>query len=225
MPALPNYPNVLKLRTLFQVGADSGVSTTLHFTYSGTAPANAICDDIAGTWLGSAATNMAPAMETGNALLGATVTDLTTPTSGFGESLATTAGTRGSSPLPAGACVLVNQPFARRYRGGKSRTYWPFGEGGDLVTAQDWNPTAVVDFTDAIQLTLDSVLGVAFGGTTIVSLCSISYYHGFTPVTNPITGRTRDVPTVRSVAIAPDVISTFSINPKVASQRRRNLHG
>jgi hypothetical protein len=221
MPALPDYPNVLKVRTLFEVGTDATVATTWHFAYTGTAPSNATCTTIAADILAGAVTHLLPAMSGSVNLLGVQVQDLTSATAGFGESLGTHSGTRSGSPLPGSTCVLINQPIDRRYRGGKPRTYWPFGSGADLTDPQAWASAAISDFIDAIQLYLDVILALVVSGTTISDWVSISYYSGFTAVLNPITGRTRDVPKVRSAAIAPDVINTFTVNPKPGSQRRR----
>jgi hypothetical protein len=224
MPALPDYPNVLKVVHRFQSGADADVACSWHFGYTGTAPSNSTCDAIAAAVLAGAVTNFLPVMSDDVQLTGVTVQDLTSATAGAGESLGAHTGTRSGGPLPAAACVLINQPIARRYRGGKPRTYWPFGAAGDVASTQDWVSGSLTDFTAAIQLQLDVILAIVESGTTISDWVSISYYEGFTAVLNPITGRTRDVPKVRTAAIAPDVINTFLVNPKVASQRRRNLH-
>jgi len=64
-------------------------------------------------------------------------------------------------------------------------------------------------------------LAAASGTTTITAWVSISQYAGFTAVQNVITGRWRNVPKPRTVAIAPDNINTFHLDLKPASQRRR----
>ena len=92
MPPLPDYPHVLKIRTLFLVGADLNVSTTVHFTYSGTAPTDAVCTTIAGDIYTAAVADLVSLIGDENQLHGVQVQDLTSPTSGFGEHIADTLG-------------------------------------------------------------------------------------------------------------------------------------
>ena len=58
----------------------------------------------------------------------------------------------------------------------------------------------------------------------VVDQVNVSYYEGFEVVTDLRTGRSRDVPQLRPGGPAVDKITGFSINPKLGSQRRRNLH-
>lgn len=216
---------MLRIDTLFDVGTDDDVSTRTHFTYSGTAPSNATCVTIAHDIYTLAVTNFVPLLGNESNLTGVRVTDLTSPTSGVGQYLTVTAGSRGSGdPLAAEVCALWNLGITRRYRGGKPRAYWPFGIGSDLLSRQAWESASITAFEVGLNAWFGGVQEIVESGTTVVALCSISYYEGFTAVTNPITGRTRDVPKVRSVAIAPDIISLVAINPKPGSQRRRQQH-
>ena len=221
MPPLPDYPHVLKVRTLFLVGADLNVSTTVHFTYSGTAPTDAVCTTIAGDIYTAAVADLVSLIGDENQLHGVQVQDLTSPTSGFGEHIADTLGGRTGNPLPASTCALQNFPIARRYRGGKPRVYWPFGTSADLLNPSSWTTGFVTDVETGTGDYFTGIAAVSEGGCTLTELVSISYYEGFTAVTNPITGRTRDVPTPRSAAIAPDVVLGIPLNQKPASQRRR----
>lgn len=224
MPALVDYPGVLKVRTHFTIGSDINVVTGLHFTYTGTPPSNATCATIASNIYGNAVTTLQNMMADGTNLVGVDVQDLTTPTSGFGEHLATTAGTRGTDVLPAGVAVLQNFPINRRYRGGKPRAYWPFGKASDLLNPSTWDTAFVAAAEAALGGYFVGIVASGSGGCTIVELVSISYYSGFTAVQNPITGRWRNVPKPRTVAIAPDPVLSVPVNPKPGSQRRRNLH-
>ena len=127
--------------------------------------------------------------------------------------------------LSGGTALLQNLQIARRYRGGKPRRYWPVMVAADLTTPQEWDITTLATMTTEWQTSyLDVLLGSSYSGTTLADEVNLSYYHGFTLVTNPITGRGKNVSTPRAVAIAPDVITGFVLNSKPASQRRRNLH-
>jgi hypothetical protein len=221
MPALAPQPNILRVRLDFAAGSDSLITTTTHWVWSGTAPTAAMCTTAATDSTTAGIAQFPAVMDIDTLFLGTTVEDLTTSTGAFGSNATSTAGVRAGAILPASAAVLVNLGIARRYRGGKPRLYFPWGTGADLADAQSWAAGAVTNFTFAFQSWLNSLHGVVIAGTTIVAPCSISQYHGFTLVTNPITGRGRNVSTPRAVAIAPDVVTTFAVNPKVGSQRRR----
>ena len=224
MPALPVHPGVLKIRTLFSVGADASVGTTVYFTYTGTAPTDATCVTLAGDIYAAAVTHLVPVLGDENYLTGVDVTDLSSPTSGFGTHAASTVGTRGGAPLPANAAVLLNMPIARRYRGGKPRGYWPLGVYSDLDSPQLWSSGALSDFNAALSGYFNEVVALSVSGCALQALVSISNYEGFVSSQNPITHRWKNIPTPRAVAIAPDVVLTFYVNTKVGSQRRRLLH-
>lgn len=221
MPALPDYPNVLKVRTHFTIGADADVSTTIHMKYSGTAPTDAVATLLATDIKGMADSNFAPVVGTANTINAVEVQDLTSATAGYGIFGTPTAGSRTGEALPAAVCVLDSLAIARRYRGGKPRNYWPWGTASDVLNPSAWTTDFVTDCNTAIAGFIDEATSLSEEGTVTGAWCSVSYYSGFTSVLNPITGRTRDIPTVRAVAIAPDEILSQVISPKPATQRRR----
>ena len=194
MPPLVPQPGVLKVEHKFRVGEDLNASARLFFKYSGGPPSNADAAAIASefrsawnnAWLGH--------LSNQSAHLGATVTDLTTPTSAFGESLITSLGTASTAPLPGGVALLMNLPIARRYRGGKPRVYWPTNVAADLTDPQTWNAGVLTTMTTEWQTSyLDVVIGFTSGTTVVGEQVNISYYLGFTAVENPITGRWKNV--------------------------------
>lgn len=224
MPALPPYPNVMRIQTLWTVGADLNVESTIHLLWTGSAPSNATCVALATSTHAQAVTWMVPELSVDNDLRGIIFTDLTTDTAGTGEFLTTVPGSKAGDPNAASVCALSNFGISRRYRGGKPRVYWPIGTADDLLSPSLWKPASVTAFEAAINGYMGAVQGLSSGGTTMGALVNISYYQGFTAVVNPITGRTRDVPKVRTVGIAPDLVTSSLVNPKPGSQRRRLLH-
>lgn len=223
MPSPPDHPGVLAIRHFFEVGSDTNVACRLHYTYSGTAPADAACVTIATDVLTSMHTNLLPVMNQDNSIASVSVTDLTSPSSGFGQHFAAANGAVTSQPLPPAACVLLNVRIGRRYRGGKCRTYWPLGSAADLATTLEWAGASVTAFEAAIAQVIDDTIAISTAGTTIGTLVNISNYSGFSTVGPDLEGRFRYPPKVRAVAIAPDPFTGIAVNPKVASQRRRNL--
>lgn len=222
MPALPDVPNVLRLVIHYIVGGDTQAIDRVYVGYTGSAPSDANCATIAGDVSTAFNAHLAALMFTGSELTSVVVTDLTTPSSGQGEDTTVHAGTRSGGVLPANAAVLQNSQINRRYRGGKPRTYWPFGTDTDLSSAQVWSGSAITAFEAGLNAFWTAIAAISVGGCTLGDQVNVSYYKGFTAVVNPITGRTRDVPNVRSSAVV-DTIQALSVNAHVASQRRRTL--
>lgn len=227
MPALPPVPGVLKLSWRLTLGSDIDVYQRLHFAYTGTAPSDATCNLIAGaSWL-AYSNRLMGLYDTSVTLEDALVEDLTSPTSGSGQDLGPSPGTRAGEILPASTCLLVNYAIARRYRGGKPRTYFPMGIGGDLNTPQQWSTVFTAAVTAALDLFFADLLAITEGGTSVSQLVNVSYYGQlvaglpFTSVQNPITKRWRNVPNVRTAPIVDPVLG-WTANVKVGTQRRRN---
>ena len=222
MPALPDVANVLKIGVHWIVGGDSQAYDRVYLGYNGSAPTDANCATIAQDINTAAVSHLIPLVFSGTDLTSIDVTDLTSPTSGSGEYAASTAGTRSGAVLPENATTLQNSQIQRRYRGGKPRTYWPFGTDSDLSSPQVWSGSAITAFEAGLAAFYTACAAISVGGCSVGAQVNVSYYKGFTAVVNPITGRTRDVPNVRSAAVI-DTISAISVNEHVASQRRRTL--
>jgi hypothetical protein len=221
MPQLPNQPQVLRYDAVWSIGTDTDIKTRLFFTYSGPAPTSAVADSFAQTAAQEAAIQAPQYMPSTHLFDRVDVQDLTSPTSASGTYAQQAAGIRTGTQLGAGACVLVNHAIARRYRGGKPRSYWPFGVGEDLASPQTWSSAFLTQVRAFINAYAGAIEGSSSGGTAISQWVNVSYYEGFTSVVNPVTGRTRDVPKVRATAIPPDQITGFTVNTRVGSQRRR----
>jgi len=222
MPTLPDVPQTLRCTFQWEISGDTAAIDRLFYTYTGGPPSAADCNTLASGLY----TNLIGAL--GNQfvgdvlLLGVEVVDLTTPTSFSGAHAASTPGTRPGGALGAGTAVLMNLHITRRYRGGKPRTYWPFFADTDLLTEQLWQGGSTATLLADLNTWNTNNKALTAGTTALQNLVNVSYYHGFTAVVNPITGRTRDVPTPRAIALI-DVVNSLSVNPNVASQRRRTL--
>ncbi|MBA0087123.1 MAG: hypothetical protein HRJ53_19235 [Acidobacteria bacterium Pan2503] len=122
--------------------------------------------------------------------------------------------------MTANDCALVNLHIARRYRGGKPRQYWPFGVITDLNNTKNWNTSFQTAVNNAMIALNSAAIAMAWTGGNIAAPVNVSYYHGFTVVTNPITGRARNVPKLKATPDV-DTITGQSCNQRVATQRRR----
>lgn len=221
MPPLPSVANVLRADLLWNDGSDTDVSTRMFFRYSGGPPdptdAVALAADI---W--APASSMNDLWSTNTDLTGVRVTDLASATGGQGEHAQSSTGTRVGSELAGGTCLVVGYVVQRRYRGGKPRSYFPWFTSADLTTRQTWNTTDLTSVDSALATFFAAVIGLTSGTTTITDHVNVSWYEGNKVVTNPITGRARNVPQLRPDGPKVDVISSFAARPTPGSQRRRN---
>lgn len=222
VPALPAVPGVLQLKLKHGNTTIGDILSTTYWAYTGSAPSSTALNTMASSVESAWASHLAGLLNTAMNLLEVEITDLSSATGGRGIWTGTTAGTRSGSAIPAGVATLYSLAIARRYRGGKPRMYLPWGVQGDLDGSVAWQPS----FTSAALSDWNSfasaVIAAAPSGTTITSQANVSYYKGFTVVTNPVTGRSRNVPTLRATPVV-DAVLSVSVNTNYASQRRRNL--
>jgi hypothetical protein len=220
VPALPPVPSVLRLQFIHSIDAIVNAYVHAYYRYSGTAPTTTdlgnLCGAIGGVWV----SNCAPVTPIATVLTSVTAIDLSSPTAAEGSSSFSHAGTRTGAPLTANDCALVNLHIGRRYRGGKPRQYWPFGVNTDLANPTQWTTAFQTAVTNAINGQHAGILGLTWPGGSIAAAMNVSYYTGFKVVTDPVTGRARNVPTPRTSPLQ-DQISAFSCNIKVGTQRRR----
>lgn len=218
MPALPAVPNVLKASIKWTISTDVEASTGLFFEYSGSAPNNSSCAAIA-TTVGAAFAEWAEYFDHDTTLTACEVTDLASASGGQGISSIGTTGTL-TNPLSGASSVLVNYALSRRYRGGRPRSYLPWGDATKVSTRQTWASSFQANVQDALVTAFASIIGSSAGGTTITQHVNVSYYSGFTVITSPTTGRARNVPTLRSSPHV-DTITSFLVSTHIANQRRR----
>jgi hypothetical protein len=222
MPALPVVPNVVRWDIFYDVGTDIAALTRLHIGYTGTAPNSAACTAFAVSLDTIVDAELAVYMNSDNAITGCRVTDLSSVSGGQGESLTTTAGSLTDEPVGAGVALLAHMGIGRRYRGGKPRSYFPLGDAGTVLTPQTWDPTFITNVQASLDAIRTDIGSLVQSGCTLTDLVNVSYYHGFTVVTSPTTGRARNVPTLRVTPVVDQALS-WTAEARFASQRRRNL--
>jgi hypothetical protein len=137
---------------------------------------------------------------------------------GWGE------GSRSGESLPANTCMLANLKIGRRYRGGKPRTYYPFGVRQDMNTPQTWSTTATAAIQSALETFNGVWLGLTYGNITLHEHCSVHYYEKGTWATDPVTGRPRYIPK-RVEPPHVDPILSIAVSNRIATQRRRLAAG
>jgi len=223
MPALPDVPQVLKLRLHWQIGLDVSAVTILHWQYSGAAPTSTALHTFCANLNGATSAQWPGMLDTDTKFLGCDIVDLTSPTSGVGGDSTSVIGTRSGDPLGASTAMLTTYSVSRRYRGGKPRSYYPFGTSSDLSTRNTWD-TGVVSFYEGQLAVLYTAIDSAFtgAGITPVGQVNVSYYGPPNRTITGSTGRVRTISTVRATPLI-DAVGNPLISDKVSSQRRRNL--
>lgn len=222
MPALPPVPNTLKCVTTWTVGSDLTAECVNYFKYTGGPPVAADCTTLAGDILAAWDTALKAQLPNVNSATQVTLTDLNSSTGAQGTHIGSHPGTLSSAQGPGGLAAVMNHQIGRRYRGGKPKNFLPYLGPVSLATAQTWTSGAVTAMNSGYATWLTSVIGLTSGSTVIASLVNVSYYSGFTVVTSPTTGRSRNVPKLRAGGPVIDVIVASALSLRPGSQRRRN---
>jgi hypothetical protein len=82
-----------------------------------------------------------------------------------------------------------------------------------------WTAAYVTDINTAVTAFFAEIAGLSVGAVGTLTHVNLSYYKGFTNVTNS-SGRERAVPTYRAVALV-DNITGYSCKQEFGSQKRR----
>jgi hypothetical protein len=223
MPPLPDVPNVLAIDLKFTVG-NANVLSRVHVNYASAAPTSHTLNEYAASIDDGIAAHLLPLFSTEVRTAEIVVTDLTSRTSARGIAESRQAGRRPGLLNGAAVAALINFKVARRYRGGKPRLYVPFFVASDLTPGLTWSDSALEAGTAGWAAFMAGLLTHTPAPLRLLEQVNVSYYEGFQAVTDPVTGRSRNVSQLRSEGPEVDGITAFSINPKLGSQRRRNLH-
>lgn len=220
MASLPVVPGVIQVGVGWTVGEDTVAETVLKFSGAGT-PTSA---DLA-----AAATSMsAGIVESGiETVFGphvsqtfVKVSSLATMDSSVGEAVGLLVGTRTGGPLSSGTCALINLAIEGRYRGGKPRSYMPWGTATDLTAGNLWNTGAIGDFQTAYGTMINAIISNP-GPISGIVHCAVNRISGYTLGPAQPGGFRKKIGAPR---IPPKVQPILSNIPSqhVGSQRRRN---
>lgn len=221
MPPLPHVSGVIRVSLVGLYGSTGEAVTRFFIQYSGTAPTQAQINTFAAA-VGTAWSTNLKSLSGGNyELLHVEAADLSSATSPIGLATVNIGGTRTGSPLAAATSLVAAYQIARRYRGGHPRGYWPFGVSADLTTSQQWADTFVSSCNTNLAAFFTAVIAAGWTGAGTLTHVNVSYFSGFHVVTNPVTGRARNVPTLRSSPLV-DAVTNVVGRSAPGSQRRRN---
>jgi len=220
MPALPAAPGVLRVAIGMTIGGSSPGLSRFYIKYTGTAPTAAQLATFDAAVSSALATDLCPLMDSASTFVKIETTDLSSATGAVDVSAISHVGTRSGSGLPSQVAFVTSYEISRRYRGGHPRGYWRFGVEADVASGQAWTSGLVTSVNSDMATFMSAVTGAGWTGAGTLEQVNVSYYSGFHVVTNPITGRARNVPLVRSAPTV-DVVSAISARSSIGTQRRR----
>lgn len=194
MPPLPPLANTLKVGMSWHVDLNLTAESIIHFQYSGGPPTTSDCQALAADFQASAVTNLKSLMASDNLIGPYTVLDIGSSTGAEGSGGSATAGTLASAPNVASACVVMQHAIARRYRGGKPRSYAPFGDSSKTASTGTWTSAFLALCVTGWSNFITTCLAATSGGTSITQYGSVSYFTGkalrSTPHWDPIVATT-----------------------------------
>jgi hypothetical protein len=217
---LPVVASTIKCELILSIGSDLTALTRFFITYSGTAPTGAELITFATSIATAYNVDIAGSVDTDTTLTEVICTDLSSATSPTGVASVSHVGSLGGTYLPADAAMVISYEQPRRYRGGHARGYWRVGVQASQATPQTWGAGFMSSMTTDIGLFFTAVFAAGWSGAGSLSLVQVSYFSGFTVVTNPLTGRARNVPTKRVAAVT-NTVSSYVVRARIGSQRRR----
>lgn len=220
MPALPDAPGCLRIALSGSIDAAAPFLTRFYTFYTGTAPTVAELNTFNTAVATSYTTHLDPLVDTMSVITQIETIDLTSPTAAVATKPVTLTGTRSGGVAPSEMCVVVSYEIARRYRGGHPRGYWRMGTLTDYVVPKQWSGTLITAVNTGVAAFMTDVNAAGWSGAGTLGQVNVSYYKGFTVVTNPTTGRARNVPTVRSSPLT-DAVTAIAAKTSVGTQRRR----
>lgn len=222
MPALANVTDTLRIQLDYLLAPGLVGGSRFYVEYTGGPPTTANCLAIAGEVNTLFAGHLASLLSNNCDLQAVTVRDLNSSSGAEATDTTLVGGGRAGAPVSLQTAALLDFTIARRYRGGKPRMYTPFGIVTDLnASTNAWIPAFTASMVTNWNAFMTALLGYAGGGVTMTNQVNVGYYHGFTVVTNPITGRSRNVPTPKAGPITPDAIVSVGARTLIGSQRRR----
>lgn len=205
MPALPFTNQVFKVRML-GVAQGQNIDNVLHASYGGGPALVSDCNNVATLFASSWNTYMCPYLHTSYSLTSVVVQDLTSATAAQGSWSGSHAGTDASAVAPLSVCAVISWTIARRYRGGKPRTYLgPVASNtstaGKLIPTGQ--ATSIASSAETFRTTIDAYVG---GTLTALDLGCVSYYTG---------------KVLRAAGLFEGFTSGTNVDLRLGSQRRR----
>lgn len=200
-------------------GAGNDWGNRFYLSYSGSAPSGANCVTLAGDVAGAWNTNLAPIIADGYSLTEVDVLDIATDSGLSGQWTGSHSGSAGGNNPPAQVTMNVELGISRRYRGGKPRIYLPGSDTSHANEYNQWSSGYLTTVQTAVAAFFSALEALSVGSMGTLAHVSLSYYKGFTNITNS-SGRERAVPTYRTSALV-DAVTGYFPKAVFGSQKRR----
>lgn len=204
---------------IWNEGASGEGGIRFYLAYAGTAPTGANCTTLAGDIASAIGTDLWGVFASDVVLNEVDVLDIATDSGLSGQWTGSTPGSGGGTTEPWQCAVNVEYGIARRYRGGKPRTYLPPLPEGNRADAAHWSSAAIAAVNSGITNTFTAIQALSVGAVGALSHVNLSYYKGFTNIANS-SGRERAVPTYRATALS-DTVTGYFTKATIGSQKRR----
>ena len=215
---LPDIPTI-RCRLIYRESTGTELGNRLYFSYTGGPPSAADLASLASAISSAWATSLASLVSSGISLFEVDCLDIASYTGNSGTSTAVHAGSRAGIQAPVQVPFNVQYLISRRYRGGKPKGYFPFGNEGDFATPAQWTSGLVGEVGTQFPEFIAALDALVVGSITITNHISLSYKHLFTNVANS-SGREHAVPNYRPVALH-DIITGYLPKSGMGSQKRR----
>jgi hypothetical protein len=220
-PLLPTPSGVLRIRYVFNEGAHTAFGSKHDQAYTGTAPTTSDMAELIPLLAGFYETHLVGLQSSDVGLNTIEIRDQANPSTVPATEAVTVDGTRapGQDDVGRAACLIYRPD--RSYRGSRPKSFWPWGIQADTTGSSQWASAFQSEVNTAWAAYQSAIAGTPFGGSTLRQQVGISYFERpYTPVTNPTTGRVRNVPTTRTPPLVTNIL-TAELTPVFGSQRRR----
>lgn len=218
-PPLPETP-CLRVRLGYSTSAGTDMGSRFYLSYAGSAPTAANCATIASDIASAWNTRLPGFVYELISLVEVDVLDIATNSGAFGTATVSHAGTLAGGTLVANAATNIEFDLSRRYRGGKPRMFLPPPDDTALASLDKYSTTFTGNLETAFGEFISDIEALSVGAVGALQHVNVSYYSGFTNVTNS-SGRTRAAPKYRTPTAKVDTITGYAVKTVIGSQRRR----
>jgi hypothetical protein len=204
----------------YSLGDVKNIINTIFLAYTGTSlgtDVSTITANFVNSWSGRLAAQVSHDLT----LETVTTTDLISSTGVTDTANPVITGDVVAPSVTAGAAMVISFKVGRRYRGGHPRIYLPGAQQNQVQSDNTWSLAYIGAMHTAWTGMVSDVTTATYTTAGSLSQINISYFQGFTEVLYP-SGRYHTIPKLRPDGPHKDPILSTVINPKVASQRRRN---
>lgn len=188
MPALPPVPGVIKVALTGTLDLVE-IATVFHMGYQGAPPTGQALEVAANTILDQWNTHMVVHMCNTTVYQLCTVTDLSSETGAVAVFEETMTGGAAGTAVPNNVQLVISKAIARRYRGGRPRTYIPGLPEAQLVSQTHWGSAFAVTIADAWAAFIQSITQSAGVPFTYGEVC-VHYVKNDQPLVVPLVDAT-----------------------------------